>query len=392
MLHPRHRLGQRHRQLPRERGDLRPERVGLPEDLRDGGRPRRRGAAADRHGRRTGQPVLARLSAWSRSGARPAVHAVQLRRRDARGRVAAAPSGGVRPGLSHRSPGRPARAGRRHHPRAPPGRRDRGRTEPAEHDHHVRSVPRAPRGVHGRRGPDERGGPRRARHARRRRAMGAAHRTVGRRARRRAPAAAHPCGVGGHRRIACRPQPHLPAGRVGRAEHVHGEGPGRDPEHGHDGGSPGVPRAHRLLARRTSDRRRGAPRRRHDPAARHRAGRHELRVRDLSHQRPQRHRVQQPQLRHPRREAGTGRGGHREDAGERGGRTRIRRVPRAPGLHGPRGRPVLLQRPRLPALRREDQGRCGPNGILSPGRHGVWPSAHRTGPSTDLTTNGEARP
>ena len=31
----------------------------------------------------------------------------------------------------------------------------------------------------------------------------------------------------------------------------------------------------------------------------------------------------------------------------------LRRVPRAPGLHGPRGRPVQLQRPRLPALHRD---------------------------------------
>ena len=38
----------------------------------------------------------------------------------------------------------------------------------------------------------------------------------------------------------------------------------------------------------------------------------------------------------------------------------VRRVPRAPGLHGPRRRPVQLQRPRLPPLHRDDQGRTRP--------------------------------
>ena len=46
----------------------------------------------------------------------------------------------------------------------------------------------------------------------------------------------------------------------------------------------------------------------------------------------------------------------REDAAKLG----LRRVPRAPRLHGPRDRPVLVRRPRVPALQRDDQGRGRP--------------------------------
>ncbi len=44
----------------------------------------------------------------------------------------------------------------------------------------------------------------------------------------------------------------------------------------------------------------------------------------------------------------------------RGREARVRRVPGPPRLHGPRSRAVLLRRPRLPAVRRNDQGRDRP--------------------------------
>ena len=50
----------------------------------------------------------------------------------------------------------------------------------------------------------------------------------------------------------------------------------------------------------------------------------------------------------------------RQAARRGGGQARLRRVPRASRLHGPGGRAVLLQRPRLPALLRDDQGRGRP--------------------------------
>ena len=64
----------------------------------------------------------------------------------------------------------------------------------------------------------------------------------------------------------------------------------------------------------------------------------------------------------------------------RGREARLRRVPRASELHGSRGRAVLLRRPRLPALLRDDQGRASTRpGILSPGKQGIWPTAMRDG-------------
>ena len=51
---------------------------------------------------------------------------------------------------------------------------------------------------------------------------------------------------------------------------------------------------------------------------------------------------------------------HLQAARARGGEAGLRRVPGAPRLHGPRRRPVQLQRPRLPALQRDDQGRARP--------------------------------
>ena len=47
-------------------------------------------------------------------------------------------------------------------------------------------------------------------------------------------------------------------------------------------------------------------------------------------------------------------------AGQRGREARLRRVPRAPELHGSRRRAVLVGRPRLPALLRDAQGRARP--------------------------------
>ena len=46
--------------------------------------------------------------------------------------------------------------------------------------------------------------------------------------------------------------------------------------------------------------------------------------------------------------------------GRRGRQARLRRVPRAPVLHGPRGGPVRLQRPRAAAVQRDDQGHARP--------------------------------
>ena len=46
--------------------------------------------------------------------------------------------------------------------------------------------------------------------------------------------------------------------------------------------------------------------------------------------------------------------------GRRGRQARLRRIPGAPVLHGPRGGPVRLQRPRTAALQRDDQGHARP--------------------------------
>ena len=57
---------------------------------------------------------------------------------------------------------------------------------------------------------------------------------------------------------------------------------------------------------------------------------------------------------------------------------RLRGVPRAPVVHGPRAGAVRVRRPRLPPLLRDDQGRRRPQRGSSPGRHGIWPSAMRS--------------
>ena len=89
------------------------------------------------------------------------------------------------------------------------------------------------------------------------------------------------------------------------------------------------------------DVRRGGPRlpRRHAP---------DQRAVDHVHQRDP--------LRH--QEPGAGRQGLRpgQAHGRRGRQARLRRIPGAPVLHGPGGRPVRLQRPRAAALQRDDQG------------------------------------
>ena len=63
-----------------------------------------------------------------------------------------------------------------------------------------------------------------------------------------------------------------------------------------------------------------------------------------------------------------------------GGQAGLRRVPRAPRLHGHRRRPVLLQRPRLPALHRDDQGRTRPE------RHPLARASRASGLHTCATT------
>ena len=64
-------------------------------------------------------------------------------------------------------------------------------------------------------------------------------------------------------------------------------------------------------------------------------------------------------VRHEERAAGTTGVRHRAAARDGGREAGLRRVPRPPRLHGSRGGPVLVQRPRVPALHRDDQGRVG---------------------------------
>jgi hypothetical protein len=91
-----------------------------------------------------------------------------------------------------------------------------------------------------------------------------------------------------------------------------------------------------------------------------RRGRDQLLGRHLRHQRallPRRDRDPVRSQRHRPRAQGVRR---QQADGQRARRDGLRRVPRPPRLHGPRVGSVLLQRPRLPALRHQDQGRRRP--------------------------------
>ena len=79
---------------------------------------------------------------------------------------------------------------------------------------------------------------------------------------------------------------------------------------------------------------------------------------------------QRDPLRHE--EPGAGRQGVRpgQADGRRGRQARLRRIPGAPVLHGSRGRPVRLQRPRAAALQRDDQGHARPERHHRPGQVG----------------------
>ena len=108
-------------------------------------------------------------------------------------------------------------------------------------------------------------------------------------------------------------------------------------------------RPHRLLAGRPADRprRAGGPR----PPAGHDRGRGaRLHGRPHPDQRAQLHPCGDGHLRHEGRGPGACRLRRHEAPRARGGQAGLRRVPRASGLHGPRGRPVQLQRPRVPAI------------------------------------------
>ena len=130
-------------------------------------------------------------------------------------------------------------------------------------------------------------------------------------------------------------------------------------------------RAPRVLAGRAARRLRRARRRGLHDRAHHAARRRELHRRHPRHQRAQLRDRHRGELR--RHERGGDQEGLRdgEDARRGVGAPRLRRVPRAPGLHGPRERPVLLQRPRVPALLRAHQGRGRPqrHPLPRPARH-----------------------
>ena len=75
-------------------------------------------------------------------------------------------------------------------------------------------------------------------------------------------------------------------------------------------------------------------------------------------------------LRHEERGAGPDRLRRRRATGAGSGTARLRRVPGAPGLHGRRRGGVLVQRPRVPAVQRDDQGRARPQRHPLPGQAG----------------------
>ena len=60
-----------------------------------------------------------------------------------------------------------------------------------------------------------------------------------------------------------------------------------------------------------------------------------------------------------------------------GGRGRVRRVPGAPRLHGPRRRAVLFNNHAYRRFTETIKDALDPNGILMPGRHGIWPKSMR---------------
>ena len=70
---------------------------------------------------------------------------------------------------------------------------------------------------------------------------------------------------------------------------------------------------------------------------------------------------------------------HAQAARARGGQAGLRRVPRAPRLHGPRGRPVLFNDHAYRRFTETIKDALDPNGILSPGKQGIWPRAMRNG-------------
>ena len=96
-------------------------------------------------------------------------------------------------------------------------------------------------------------------------------------------------------------------------------------------------------------------------------------------QRAQLHPRDADHLRHQERGPDARRLRRGQAARARRGQARLRRVPGAPRLHGPGRRAVRLQRPRLQALQRDDQGRARPERHPAPGKSGIWPKAMREG-------------
>src|SRR4029450_10580904 len=89
-------------------------------------------------------------------------------------------------------------------------------------------------------------------------------------------------------------------------------------------------------------------------------GRPRLRPRPHPDHPPQLHPRDAGHLRYEERGRGASRVRHEPAARPRGREARLRRVPRPPPLHGPRCPAVQLRRPRLPPVRRDDQGRRRP--------------------------------
>ena len=158
-LHRRSRVGQRHRQLARQRRDLHALRRRPGVVVRDGGRPAERRADAHRHGRDAGQQGLAHLQAQPGPRRRPHVHAVQLRHRHEDGRLAHAGARDVHAAVASPPEGRRPRRGNRRHARA--HARRHAAHEPADHERHAagRRALRAHQALGGPQHPDPAGRP-----------------------------------------------------------------------------------------------------------------------------------------------------------------------------------------------------------------------------------------
>ncbi len=355
------RLGQRDRQHARPRPHLPASGPGPGRVVRHGGGAAERRADANGHGRAARQQGVARLQARARAHAGPALHAVELRDRDEDGLLAAAVPRGVHALLAARLERRRAAGGRGHAARPDARQHDQERAPDREHRAGGRRRVQA-RPVVGRRRPDPRRGARQDRPRAGVRPLDDALRAARGRGGRGSEVREDQAGVRAHRRRGGVGH-EVRAGGRGRAREPARAGAGRraEPRPQRDGGVGRRPerRPRGVLAGGADDgRRRGraarAPARQgrgRRPRLHGGADRDEpalLRAHHADH------------LRHGERGEGTGRLRRREAARPRVRAARIRGVPRAPRLHGPRGRAVQLRRPRVPALQRDDQGCARP--------------------------------